>query len=120
MIMRLSKIHHNFFSTFLLLVGVLVSSISCAEPPQVSIELPSGSVTLNKGESLKLIGHATNKSSDIIKGDALLWNSDRDGTLGRGETLDVQLSAGVHTLSLTATSPNGEVSRVFAKVTVVN
>ena len=50
---------------------------------------------------------------------ALSWVSSIDGALGAGKLLEVNLSPGVHTITLTATDSGGLTSTASIQVTVV-
>ena len=50
---------------------------------------------------------------------ALSWVSSIDGALGAGQLLEVSLSLGVHTITLTATDSGGLTSTASIPITVV-
>jgi len=50
---------------------------------------------------------------------ALSWVSSQDGVLGNGQILEVTLSPGVHTITLTATDSEGLQDTDSIQVTVV-
>jgi len=50
---------------------------------------------------------------------ALSWVSSIDGALGAGQLLEVSLSLGVHTITLTATDSGGLTSTASIQITVV-
>lgn len=103
------------------LVAVLVVPLHVAvsAPPTVAIESPAGPVTVFKGQSLVLKGHAVDSvTGNDTSGQQLAWSSDLDGPLGDGPSVEVFLSAGTHTVSLTATNDQGEVALATVVVTV--
>jgi hypothetical protein len=50
---------------------------------------------------------------------ALSWVSSIDGALGTGQLLEVSLSPGIHTITLTATDSGGLTSTASIQITVV-
>lgn len=93
-------------------------AVAMAAPPVVRIDSPPGAVTVAKGQILKLRGRASDPAAGAIPDPELVWASDRDGPLGHGPSIEVKLSAGTHTLSLTATGPGGEMAFATVGVTV--
>ena len=77
------------------------------QPPVVAIAQPTSGTRIVADQSVMLIGSAYDFTSGPLTGDALAWNSDRIGSLGTGDRLEVSLNAGVHRLTLTATAPSG-------------
>ena len=49
------------------------------------------------------MGHAVDVHGVQLTGTALVWTDDLDGALGTGEHVTVTLSAGMHTITLSAT-----------------
>jgi hypothetical protein len=87
--------------------------------PSVRILGPGTGHRLVRGELLSLEGYATDWEDGVVPGDSLTWSSSIDGRLGEGETLDiVDLSAGEHTITLTAEDVDGAASQTSIIVTV--
>jgi hypothetical protein len=63
-------------------------------------ELPGGS-------GIRFTGFATDYEDGVMTGEALVWESDVDGVLGRGETFIGRLTSGRHVVTLTATDRDG-------------
>lgn len=85
-------------------------SVPVNGPPTVTVQSPSDKSASNRGETVTLEGTATDPVNGGVRGSALEWRSDVDGPLGTGESASTQsLSAGPHTIVLTATDTDGEV-----------
>lgn len=88
-------------------------------PPVVEIKSPASPITVFKGQSVPLRGHATDTATgNMIPPRFMVWASNVDGRLGNGPSVEAQLSAGIHTVSLTATNDKGEVAVATVVVTV--
>lgn len=85
-------------------------------PPTVTITSPEDGATVPP--TLTLEGSAEDPDEGTLTGDALVWSSDVDGELGTGATLQVTLSTGSHTLTLTATDVQGATGSASVAVTV--
>ena len=91
--------------------------VSVGNPPTSTIDEPLDGAVITVGEPVTFLGTVSDveDSSDQI---AVVWNSDLDGELqsgnasvqGLSEFTDSDLSAGVHTISFTATDTIGLVS----------
>jgi len=88
--------------------------------PQVTITAPDAGSTTVVSETVTLAGTGYDDDTGTLSGAALEWLSDRDGSLGTGETLSIAtLSVGEHTITLrTADGKGGFVSQTV-KITVV-
>jgi hypothetical protein len=73
----------------------------------VAITHPTSATVLVGGRPETLRGAAYDLTSGPLAGTALNWNSSKDGDLGKGEQVEVALSAGDHRLTLTATASSG-------------
>ncbi len=88
-------------------------------PPTIEIKSPSSQVTVSEGYAVPLRGHAIDAATGhVIPPRYLVWTSNLDGKLGNGPGIDVKLSAGTHTVNLSATNENGEVALATVAVTV--
>jgi|OpeIllAssembly_1097287.scaffolds.fasta_scaffold1041144_1 hypothetical protein len=71
--------------------------------PVVTITSPQDGDQFAVGEEITFSGNATVFPAGAIPGDSLIWVSDKDGEIGRGETFTKSdLSEGVHKILLTA------------------
>ncbi|GIW07412.1 MAG: hypothetical protein KatS3mg060_2217 [Dehalococcoidia bacterium] len=86
------------------------------KPPEAVIFTPDGTIVA-PGAGLLLRGGAFDAEDGPLVEDALRWASDRDGELGGGEQVVVQLSPGVHVVSLTARDTDG--GETTARVTII-
>ena len=77
-----------------------------AKPPEATILQPGEGGFVTAGEPLGLSGDAFDKEEDLTDAQ-LVWSSDRDGVLGTGRDIAATLSAGEHTITLTATDRDG-------------
>ncbi len=77
------------------------------QSPRPFISQPARGTTILEGERLVLVGGANDNQDRYVADSGLAWSSSRDGALGTGNHLDVFLSVGVHTLTLTATNSVG-------------
>lgn len=79
-----------------------------AKPPLVAITAPSDGEVVQEGELVVLQGVATDLEDGQLGDESLHWTSDQDGDLGTGAVLPTNtLSAGQHTITLTATDSDG-------------
>jgi hypothetical protein len=77
------------------------------EPPVTSILAPADASTFESGDTITLNGQAL-QGDDSLNDSFLQWNSSLDGPLGGGSTLMLsELSAGLHTITLTAVNVSG-------------
>lgn len=76
--------------------------------PSVEILLPDSGATFSAGELITFEGSATDTEDGDLTGEALVWETDRDGEIGTGPSLSRDdLSIGAHTVTLTATNSAG-------------
>jgi hypothetical protein len=71
--------------------------------PLVDITSPANNAHSAPGEIVALAGVAYDPEDGSLSGDALVWESDRDGVLGTGTSLAAPLSPGKHRVTLIAT-----------------
>lgn len=88
--------------------------------PEVDIVSPASGATLKAGQTLWLEVYAFDEQDgELESSSAVKWTSDRDGALGGGALLGVsKLSAGTHTISVTATNSQGTSTSKSVSVTV--
>jgi hypothetical protein len=75
--------------------------------PQAAIAAPVAGSVLAIGQPIALSGSAYDAEDGLLSDDQLSWASSRDGQLGTGESLIVNLSRGLHTITLQAADSNG-------------
>lgn len=92
------------------------------KPPEVFIESPSPGARYVWGTNVTLYGSAYDLQDGWLRSDAaLVWSSDLDGVLGSGEVLNLHsLSAGQHTITLSATNSLGLTATADVVVTISN
>lgn len=76
--------------------------------PEVTITAPADGSNVGEGDTISLVATATDAEDD----DTTLvinWDSDLDGSLGSGNTMNVSLSVGTHTVTASVTD-SGSVS----------
>ncbi len=77
-------------------------------PPTASISAPATGTTVFQGSAVTFTGAGTDPEDGALTGAALSWTSSLDGALGTGSPLPVSaLSAGTHTIVLTARDSGG-------------
>lgn len=76
-------------------------------PPMVAIVGLEDGHVFSQHDLILLEGLALDLEDGTLSGNALNWRSDRDGSLGQGETVTVGLSLGEHTITLDATDDDG-------------
>ena len=77
------------------------------QPPTASITAPTEGTEFVEGTPIAFQGLAADPEDGPLTGDALVWTSDRDGQIGVGTSFTTTLSAGDHTITLTATDSGG-------------
>ena len=93
--------------------------ISGNAPPVPAITSPADGSIFTVGELIDFQGTATDTEDGVLGSTSLEWTSDRDGSLGTGETLlRDDLSVGDHTITLTATDSRGSTGSVSVNITV--
>ncbi|MGB9880903.1 MAG: hypothetical protein ACPLRM_09085, partial [Anaerolineae bacterium] len=89
-----------------------------SKTPQVDILRPQPGATLAPGYGVLLEGAASDIEDGPIPDDRLRWFSDVDGFLGTGKWVVTVLSPGYHTITLTATDTDGNVTAARVQVYV--
>lgn len=91
-----------------------------AKPPEVFLDAPKANATFKAGQEISFEGAAYDMQiEDWLFEDELVWTSDKDGEIGKGELIYVdKLKKGDHTITLTATSPSGLKATKAIKITI--
>src|SRR5581483_6137227 len=77
-------------------------------PPTIAITSPADGATVTPGTTAHLVAAASDADEASI-GNAVVWTSSLDGTLGTGGVLDVTtLRSGTHTITAMVTDQSGE------------
>jgi len=90
------------------------------QPPKITILDPVDGAILLHSESMQ--GRCTAydpETGDITEPNAIVWTSDVDGFVGKGNLIGFELSLGDHALSATATDPEGKSATDTVGVRVV-
>jgi hypothetical protein len=89
------------------------------DPPAAVIAAPADGATFEAGAAITFSGSATDARGVALTGAALAWTSSRDGALGTGTSITRNdLSAGAHTITLTATDAEGRTGTAGIGITV--
>ena len=89
--------------------------------PTATILGPADGTVVGQGDLVVLAGGAVDAEDGRIPAGSLTWTSDRDGTLGTGDRVTTNdLSAGTHTITLTATDRQGHEATDTVTVTVTD
>ncbi|MFQ5857207.1 MAG: hypothetical protein ACE5LU_16480 [Anaerolineae bacterium] len=88
-------------------------------PLWAGIFAPSDGDRLVQSRLLTLAGAGYDLEDGALSGEALVWSSDRDGVLGRGETITTTLTVGQHLLTLEATDSDRQAARGTVAIQVL-
>jgi hypothetical protein len=89
------------------------------KPPVAAIISPPSGAAFTTGPKVVLEGAGSDLENGSLGDSALSWVSSIDGALGAGQLLEVSLSPGVHTITLTATDSDGLSGVASIQITVV-
>lgn len=90
------------------------------KPPTAAIISPPPGARLNASAPAVLEGLGADLEDGSMDDGTLHWTSDRDGTLGTGRLLEVTLSSGVHTVTLTAIDGGGLTATDSISMTILS
>ena len=91
------------------------------EAPSVLIIAPANNSGALYGTTVIFIANATDPEDGVLTGNAISWQSDRDGFLGYGPSLTVpDLSEGTHLITVTVTDKTGNTSTDSISLTIGN
>ncbi len=85
-------------------------------PPVAAVSVPVENAVVQS--PVQLEGSATDAEDGVLSDEALSWTSDVDGNLGTGTSLQVALSVGPHTITLTATDSGSLTGQEVVHITV--
>lgn len=106
-------------ATGLATVTVTILGLGPNQPPTATITAPNDGATFALGQNVMFVGLGSDPEDGTLPGSALAWTSDRDGLLGSGSTLITNgLTAGPHTVTLTATDSQGVTGTATITLTV--
>ncbi len=87
--------------------------------PTATILSPAADDVIARGDLAVLTGGAVDREDGRVADASLTWTSDRDGPLGAGSRVTTSdLSAGTHTITLTATDADGVTGTDTVRLTV--
>ena len=81
--------------------------VSVNTPPTVSITSPAGGSTFLTTESIGFAGSGSDNEDGALSGASLVWTSSLDAQIGTGASFNIVLTAGSHTITLTAIDSQG-------------
>ena len=89
--------------------------------PTAAISAPSNSSTFNEGSFITFSGTGSDTEDGNLTGSSLVWSSSIDGQIGTGNSFTVRdLSAGTHTVRLTASDSAGTTGTANISITIGN
>lgn len=89
--------------------------------PTATITAPANNSIFQEGASVTFTGTALDPEDGNLSGASLEWSSNKDGILGTGVSLKTSsLSAGIHTITLTATDNDGVKGTATITITTGN
>ena len=94
------------------------SSSDSNDAPTAVIDAPSHESNAVEGDEITFTGGGSDNEDGDLTGSALIWTSDKDGSIGTGTSFAKDdLSSGEHLITLTATDSKGQ-STPSASVTI--
>ena len=88
-------------------------------PPAVSIKSPQGGSSFKVGFPVLFEGEAIDTEDGKLTGNKLVWRSDINGEIGRGERVQTKtLKPGIHMITLTATDSAGGETKNYVAIIV--
>jgi hypothetical protein len=100
-------------------VTALSDPISVPEkPPSVWILAPNDGAIVPAGQLVHLHGDGADPELGLIPEENLIWISDKDGILGYGRSISVNLSPGTHTITLQGTDLSGQIATAQIRLIV--
>lgn len=85
------------------LTGVSAPVTVISKSPFAKINHPGNGETRPANQEVPFIGVGRDLEDGMLSGASLVWTSNIDGSIGTGDSFNRMLSAGTHTITLTAT-----------------
>jgi chitinase len=100
-------------------VTITIGTVAANKAPTATITAPAAGASVKQGTSVTFTGAGTDAEDGALSGAALVWTSSINGQLGTGATFSTTaLSAGTHTITLTAKDSKGATGTATRTVTV--
>jgi hypothetical protein len=96
----------------------LVLTVPSGPEPVVTILQPPGGASFFRGDAVPFQATAVDEADGVLD-DEIMWASDRDGALGRGQTVAPVLSEGDHAITASVTDSDGFSSADQIDLTIV-
>ena len=88
--------------------------------PTATIISPTDGSTYTEGDTITFSGTGSDPEDVTLTGSSLVWTSNIDGQIGIGTSfLTANLSAGTHTITLTATDSNGATGSDSVSISII-
>ncbi len=95
------------------------SSSDSNDAPTAVIDTPSHESNAVEGDEITFTGKGSDNEDGDLTGSALIWTSDKDGSIGTGTSfVRSDLSSGDHLITLTATDSEGAAQTASVNITV--
>ncbi|AHG88114.1 peptidase S8 and S53 subtilisin kexin sedolisin [Gemmatirosa kalamazoonensis] len=95
------------------------STAAINTPPTASVTSPPNGASYVQGASVTFTGTGSDAEDGALSGASLVWTSSLDGQIGTGTSFTTSaLSAGTHTITLTATDSKGATGTATRTLTV--
>lgn len=100
-------------------ISVAITPPATNHKPVATISSPASGAVFDNGAAVTFAGSATDEEDGTLGSGSLVWTSDRDGQIGTGTSFPKSnLSAGGHTITLTATDSKGAQGTATITITV--
>src|SRR6185369_17999728 len=100
--------------------GTATRTVTINRPPTANMIAPAASAIVGQWANVGFMGNGTDPEDGTLSGASLVWTSSRDGQIGTGANFTRNnLTAGVHTISLTATDGQSAAAVATRVITVL-
>jgi hypothetical protein len=97
----------------------ILTTAPANQAPTASISSPANNASFAQGTSITFTGSGTDSESGPLTSTALVWSSNINGQVGTGASLTTSgLSAGSHTITLTAKDPQNATGTATISITI--
>lgn len=87
--------------------------------PELTLLYPESNELHRKGERIAFVASVRQFEYDKLPDSNFLWSSSKDGIFGHGQSLDYGgLSAGTHTITVTANTPGGTATKTVENIVI--